>query len=102
MKTEKEILDYISECQKKHGTFPRLRGHFPFEVLIKNNLITPHLTMIRVLYSEMKDICYFVDEGGLLYREDDFDNSFEPSEILSESMFPDGWEPLMLKRVNSL
>ena len=56
--------------------------------------------MIRIFYSDFKEVRYFVDEAGMFYLEDDFDNSYDPKEVLSEVSSPVGWEPLSLRRLN--
>lgn len=102
METEKEVLDYLRRCQSQTGMLLKFKDYFPFGVLLGNNLIIPHITMIEILGSNSGEICYFIDETGMLYLEEDFDNSLDPREVLSEKNIPDGWKPISLRRLNAV
>lgn len=87
-----DVEKYLDHC-KKERIFPRFKGIFPFQELLKRGRITPFVTTIRVMYSGAVDQCYCLDYEGMLCLINNPDNPPQkPEEVLGEDKYPDGWE----------
>jgi len=97
MKTEKKVKEYLNWCREGKAD-PRFYGYLPFKILWKLDLLAPWYSNIRIMYTGLVDICYWVnDEGFLVQMGVEDAPALDPKKILSKRLHPRGWEPISLK-----
>jgi len=97
LNTAKEVVDFLNSCLE-NGAVPNFKGYFPFKVLVDQGRVAPYYTTIRIMYTGIIDVCYYLNDDGLL-EQIGLENppALDPKEVLSASKNPRGWEPEQLR-----
>jgi hypothetical protein len=91
-----KIRKYLEFCHDER-IFPKLEDYLPFEILIEDKRIGPFYTSIRIMYSDLCDTHYYINEDFKLIEEGKENSpALDPKEILNIKACPRGWEALKL------
>lgn len=99
--TVKEIIEYVEWCKSEHAE-PHFVDYPPFQLLLLSGMVAPFISSIRIMYSGLLDVHYYINERG--YLEEMSVNDPQPKDprtILSRKKWPRGWDVGQLRPAGS-